>query len=45
MRGDVKELRTLEEYLINYPTFLISRGWTIETYFLWIWEILTGDPG
>ena len=34
--GDVKEVRTSEECLIISPTFPISRGWAIETYFLWI---------
>jgi len=34
MRGDVKEIKTSEECLITSPTFLISRGWAIETFSL-----------
>jgi hypothetical protein len=45
MRGDVKEVRTLEEYLISSPIFLISRVWAIETHFLWMWIVLAGDTG
>jgi hypothetical protein len=44
MRGDVKEVRTLEERWISSPTFPISKGWAIQTYFLWIQKVLTGDP-
>ena len=45
MRGDIKEVKTLEECLIIFPTFPISRGWAIETYFLWIWIVFTGELG
>jgi hypothetical protein len=44
MREDIKEIRILEECLIISSIFLISRGWEIETYFLWMWTVLTGDP-
>ena len=33
MGGAIKEVRTSEVCLIISPTFLISRGWAIETYF------------
>jgi hypothetical protein len=45
MRGDVTEVRTSEEGLIISPTFPISRDWAIETYFLWIGMVLTGELG
>lgn len=45
MRGDIKEVRTSEECLIISPTFQISSGWAIETYFLWIWLLLTRELG
>jgi hypothetical protein len=31
--GDAKEVRTLEQGLVTSPTFPISRGWAIETFF------------
>ena len=45
MRGDVTEVRTSEECLIISPTFPISTSWAIETYFLWISMVLTGELG
>ena len=42
MSGDIKEVSTLEECFIISPTFPVFRGWAIETYFLWIWIVLTG---
>jgi hypothetical protein len=43
MSGDVKGVRTLEECLIT-SIFLICRSWAIETYFLCMRIVLTGDP-
>lgn len=45
MKGDVKDEWNSEEFLITPPTFPISRIWATETYFLWIWMVLTWDPG
>lgn len=43
MRGGCQRGKDLRR-VITSPTFPISRGWAIETYFLWMQIVLSGDP-